>query len=84
MAQQSKTREGCYVSSPSPTQGKVQCKGDATWHLLSPHTASELSRVVQGGSGAVAGSGLCQAHLPLRRQKGSSGAGTRMVLKMGW
>lgn len=56
---------------------------------FSPHTASELSRVVcvsmgAAGSGAVAGSGLCQAHLPLRRQKGSSGAGTRMVLKMGW
>lgn len=57
--------------------------------LFSPHTASELSRVVRvsmgaAGSRAVAGSGLCQAHLPLRRQKGSSGAGTRMVLKMGW
>lgn len=35
------------------------------------------------GSRAAAGSAMSQAHLALRRQKGSSGAGTRMVLKMG-
>lgn len=62
--------------------------------VLPTHSLRALPRgpCVHGGSGergrgrqqVVAGSGLCQAHLPLRRQKGSSGAGTRMVLKMGW
>lgn len=76
LAQQSKPREGCYISTLSPTRGKVQRKGDdATWHLLSPHTASELSRGVQGGSGAVAGSGAVSGTLALAEAEGQLGCG---------
>jgi len=61
-------------------------EGDAVSPLCSapgvqPRRCPRWSVRPRGGGGCGA---QHQAHLPLRRQKGSSGAGTRMVLKMGW
>lgn len=71
-----KTRGGWPLSRLSPAQDKVLCVGDDTCHL---HSTTHRRRAAPCGPYPRQG----QAHLPLRRQKGSSCTGTRMVLKMG-
>lgn len=71
---------GLYPDHP---QHGTRCKG---WHMsppFSPYTATELPCMAPTWDQRGTSARQAQAHLPLRRQKGSSGTGTRMVLKMG-
>lgn len=80
----SSEQDGMYPGCPNTGQGVGML---CIISILPMHSfgAVPFGPYVGGavGSRAVAGSGVAQAHLALRRQKGSSGAGTRMVLKMG-